>query len=136
PDKFKKAVHLSSVHMDVGMQCVDCHFAQDSHGNGHIYGEVAAAIEIDCKDCHGTASKYPSLFTSGPAAKPGGMDMGLLRTQDGRRRFEWRGGKLFQRSAVDPKLEWEMSLVKDSVSATHPNYNEKAARAKLMLAGK
>ena len=136
PGKFKKAVHLSSVHMDVGMQCVDCHFAQDSHGNGHIYGEVAAAIEIDCKDCHGTASKYPSLFSSGPAAQPGGMDMQLLRTQDGRRRFEWRAGKLFQRSAVDPKLEWEMSLVKDTVTATHPKYNEKAARAKLMLAGK
>ncbi|MCB2029947.1 MAG: hypothetical protein KDH18_15450 [Rhodoferax sp.] len=136
PDKFKKAVHLSSVHMDVGMQCVDCHFAQDSHGNGHIYGEVAAAIEIDCKDCHGTASKYPSLFTSGPAARPGGMDMQLLRTQDGRRRFEWRGDKLFQRSAIDPKLEWEMSLVKDTVTATHPKYNEKAARAKLMLAGR
>ena len=136
PDKFKKAVHLTSVHLDVGMQCVDCHFAQDSHGNGHIYGEVAAAIEIDCKDCHGSAKKYPSLFTSGPAAKPGGMDMQLLRTQDGRRRFEWRGDKLYQRSAVDPKLEWEMSLVKDSVTAGNPKYNEKAARAKLMLAGK
>ena len=136
PNKFKKAVHLSSVHMDVGMQCVDCHFAQDSHGNGHIYGEVAAAIEIDCKDCHGSASKYPSLFTSGPAAKPGGMDMKLLRTQDGRRRFEWREGRLYQRSAVDPTLEWEMSLVKDTVTSTHPKYNEKAARAKLMLAGR
>ncbi len=41
PKKFQKAVHLSSIHVDVGMQCVDCHFAQDSHGNGHIYGEVA-----------------------------------------------------------------------------------------------
>ena len=47
PDKFKKAVHLTSIHMELGFQCVDCHFAQDSHGNGHIYGEVAAAIEID-----------------------------------------------------------------------------------------
>ncbi len=53
------------------MQCVDCHFAQDAHGNGHIYGEVAQAIEIDCVDCHGTATKaYPNLFTSGPAAQP------------------------------------------------------------------
>ena len=135
PKKFKKAVHLTSVHLDVGMHCVDCHFSQDSHGNGHIYGEVAAAIEVDCKDCHGSANKYPTLFTSGPAAKPGGMDMKLLRTQDGRRRFEWREGKLYQRSAVDPKLEWEMSLVKDSVTPGHTNYNEKAARAKLMHEG-
>ncbi|MFO1193515.1 MAG: hypothetical protein U1F00_15330 [Rhodoferax sp.] len=135
PQKFKKAVHLTSVHLDVGMHCVDCHFAQDAHGNGHIYGEVAAAIEIDCKDCHGSASQYPTLFTSGPAARPGGMDMKLLRTQDGRRRFEWREGKLYQRSALDPALEWEMSLVKDTVTPGNPKYNEKAARAKLMHSG-
>ena len=38
--------------------------------------------------------RYPTLRTSGPAAPPGGTDLSLLRTQDGRRRFEWRGGKL------------------------------------------
>ena len=135
PQKFQKAVHLSSIHMDVGMHCVDCHFSQDAHGNGHIYGEVAAAIEIDCADCHGTAKTYPTLHTSGPAARPGGMDMSLLKTQDGRRRFEWRDGKLYQRSALDPNKEWEMSLVKDTVNPDHTNYNQKAARAKLMSAG-
>jgi hypothetical protein len=135
PKKFQKAVHLASIHMEKGMQCVDCHFAQDAHGNGHIYGEVAAAIEVDCRDCHGTASAYPTLFTSGPAASPGGRDMKLMRTQDGRRRFEWREGRLYQRSAVDPDLEWEMHLVKDSVNPRHPNYNPKAARAKTMSVG-
>ncbi len=135
PKKFEKAVHLSSIHLDLGMHCVDCHFAQDAHGNGHIYGEVAAAIEIDCADCHGTADKYPTLRTSGPAARPGGLDLALLRTQDGRRRFEWRKGKLYQRSALDPEREWEMTLVKDTVTPGHPKYNEKAARAKLMHSG-
>ncbi|HUP97991.1 MAG TPA: hypothetical protein VM073_08620, partial [Usitatibacter sp.] len=131
PEKFKKAVHLTSVHLDIGMHCVDCHFAQDMHGNGHIYGEVAAAIEVDCVDCHGTADKYPTLRTSGPAAPPGGLDMTLLRTQDGRRRFEWVGGKLIQRSAIHPEREWEMSLTRDTVTPGHPSYNAKAARAKL-----
>ena len=135
PEKFKKAVHLTSIHLDVGMQCVDCHFVQDAHGNGHIYGEVAAAVEIDCADCHGTANKLPTLRTSGPAAKPGGRDLLTLRTQDGRKRFEWKEDKLYQRSALDPKLEWEMSLVKNSVTEGHPQYNEKAARAKLMHTG-
>ncbi len=135
PKKFDKAVHLTSIHLDVGMHCVDCHFSQDAHGNGHIYGEVAAAIEIDCVDCHGTADKYPTLFTSGPAAKPGGRDLKLLRTQDGRRRFEWKEGKLYQRSALNPELEWEMSLVKDTVTPGNAKYNEKAARAKLMHSG-
>ena len=135
PKKFKKAVHLSSIHMDKGMHCVDCHFAQDMHGNGHIYGEVAAAIEIDCVDCHGTARNYPTLHTSGPAARPGGMDLSLLKTQDGRRRFEWRNGKLYQRAALDPDKEWEVSLVRDTVNPAHPDFNAKAARAKLMATG-
>jgi hypothetical protein len=132
PQQFKKAVHLSSVHVDVGMQCVDCHFSQDNHGNGYIYGEVAAAVEIDCKDCHGTAQRLPNLYTSGPAALSGGTDMTTLRTPDGRRRFEWIGDVLYQRSMMDPKLEWKMSLVKQTVDPLNPQYNEKAARAKLM----
>jgi len=135
PQKFKKAVHLSSIHVDVGMHCVDCHFSQDSHGNGHIYGEVAAAIEVDCADCHGTADRYPSLKTSGPAAPRGGTDLSLLRVPDGRKRFEWREGKLYQRSALDPNLEWAVSLVRDSVNPRHPRYNEKSARAKLVARG-
>ncbi len=132
PFKFDKAVHLSSIHLDAGMHCVDCHFTQDNHGNGHLYGEVATAIEIECKDCHGTAEAYPDLKTSGPAAPPGGTDMRLYRNADGQKRFEWRDGKLIQRSVLDSGLEWELSLVKDTVDPAHTGYNEKAARAKLM----
>jgi hypothetical protein len=132
PEKFQKAVHMSSAHVDAGMQCVDCHFSQDNHGNGHIYGEAAAAVEIGCKDCHGTVSRYPNLYSSGPAALGGGADLADLRTPDGRRQFEWIDGVLYQRSMVDPKLEWKVSLVKDTVTPGNPNYNIKAARAKLM----
>ena len=132
-----KTVHMMDIHAEKGLQCADCHFAQDSHGNGLIYGEVANAIEITCKDCHGTAEAYPNLLTSGPAAPPKGNNLALLRNPDGQRRFEWMPGedgrrKLIQRSTVDPDLEWEMSLVKDSVDATAPGFNAKAARAKLM----
>jgi hypothetical protein len=135
PEKFEKAVHLESIHVEYGMHCVDCHFAQDEHGSGHIYDEVQAAIEITCADCHGTASRYPNLRTSGPAAPPGGSDLSLLRTPDGRARFQWRDGHLYQRSALYPGLEWEMTLVKDTVDPASPNYDPKAARAKLMSTG-
>ena len=131
-----KTVHLMSIHAEVGMQCADCHFAQDSHGNGYIHGEVASAVEIQCKDCHGTATAYPTLLTSGPAAPPEGHDLSVLRNPDGRYRFEWvtRGGKraLIQRSIIDPALEWEISLVKDSVDPASPHYNAKSARAKTL----
>jgi hypothetical protein len=131
-----KAVQLMDIHAEKGMQCADCHFAQDAHGSGLIMGEVANAVEIGCKDCHGTISTYPSLRTSGPAAGPQGNDLTLLRNSDGRRRFEWvmQGGRrvLMQRSVVDPKLEWRVSLVKDTVDPASPDFNPRAARAKLM----
>ena len=135
PQKFKKAVHLDSIHVDFGMQCVDCHFSQDTHGSGHLYGEVQAAIEITCSDCHGTATRRPDLKTHGPAAPPTGTDMSLLRNADGRARFEWRDGKLLQRSAVYPGLEWEVTQVADTVDPASPKYNPRAARAKLMANG-
>ncbi len=124
------------IHAEKGMQCADCHFAQDSHGSGLIYGEVANAVEIGCKDCHGGIDAYPNLRTSGPAAPPGGTDLTLLRNPDGKRRFEWeqQGGRrvLIQRSIADPKLEWRIVLTKDTVDPASPDYNAKSARAKLM----
>ena len=132
-----KTVHLMDIHAEKGMQCADCHFSQDSHGTGFIYGEVANAVEIACKDCHGTVREYPNLLTSGPAAPPKGNNLALIRNPDGRRRFEWTTNsegrrELIQRSIVDPKLQWSVSLVKDSVDPNSPRFNLKAARAKLM----
>ncbi|MET0240691.1 MAG: multiheme c-type cytochrome [Sphingobium sp.] len=132
-----KAVHMMDIHAEKGMQCADCHFSQDSHGNGFLYGEVANAIEIGCKDCHGTADAWPTLLTSGPAARPQGNNLALLRNADGQRRFEWTTGadgrrKLLQRSIIDPKLVWDVSLVKDAVDPSSSHFNLKAARAKLM----
>jgi len=68
PDKFKKAVHLNDIHLEKGMHCVDCHFRQDAHGDGNLYNEPRAAIEITCEDCHGSIRNRTNLFTSGPAA--------------------------------------------------------------------
>jgi len=68
PDKFKKAVHLNDIHAEKGMHCVDCHFRQDSHGDGNLYNEPRAAIEVSCVDCHGSIRQRAALFTSGPAA--------------------------------------------------------------------
>jgi hypothetical protein len=132
PDKWEKTVHLSSVHVDFGMQCVDCHFAQDGHGDGWVKNEVMAAVEIQCQDCHGTADKYPDLKTTGPAAPPTGHLLSLIRNPDGKKRFEWINGELIQRSATTQGLEWKMSLMKDIANPTSPAYNAKATRAHTM----
>jgi len=50
-------VHLKDIHLEKGMHCIDCHFEQDNHGNGKLYGEFHNAIEIQCIDCHGTATE-------------------------------------------------------------------------------
>jgi len=139
PDRFSKAVHLADIHLEKGMQCNDCHFAQDNHGDGKIYGEPRAAVEIDCIDCHGTIWKKASLITSGPAAsdpiKPGeprGRHLDTLRTPWGIRRFEWRGDNLVQRSMSDEHKEWEIVQTVDSITPGNVHFSIKSLRAKLM----
>ncbi|HEX4545652.1 MAG TPA: hypothetical protein VH110_04780 [Candidatus Acidoferrum sp.] len=139
PERFGKAVHLADIHLEKGMQCNDCHFAQDNHGNGRIYGEPRAAVEIDCIDCHGTIRKKATLITSGPAAPdpvtPGGergRHLDALRTPWGLRRFEWRGDKLYQRSMSEENKEWEIVQTVDSITPGHEHFSEKSLRAKLI----
>jgi hypothetical protein len=74
PDRFRKAVHLNDIHLEKGMHCVDCHFRQDAHGNGILYNEPRAAIEISCIDCHGSIRERATLSTSGFAAGAGVKD--------------------------------------------------------------
>ncbi|MHB8500472.1 MAG: hypothetical protein ACYDCG_18430 [Candidatus Acidiferrales bacterium] len=133
PQRFSKAVHLADIHLEKGMQCNDCHFAQDNHGNGKIYGEPRAAVEIDCIDCHGTIRARASLITSGPAAPAGGRHLDTLRTPWGLRRFEWRDdGALIQRSMSEENKEWEVVQTLDSVTPGNVHFNMKSFRAKLM----
>src|SRR6185369_5232232 len=78
-------VHLMDIHMEKGMHCVDCHFSQDVHGNNRIHQEVRAATEIQCIDCHGTAEKFATLKTGGPASYtsgPNGRNLLALRTPE------------------------------------------------------
>ncbi len=70
PQRFEKAVHLRDVHLEKGMHCVDCHFRQDVHGDGNLYNEPRAAIEIGCVDCHGSVQAKANGITSGFAAAP------------------------------------------------------------------
>ena len=130
PDKFGKAVHLADIHLEQGMHCVDCHFEQDDHGNGKLYGEPRAATELDCVDCHGTVDKRATLTSSGAAAPQGGTHLDALRTTWNNRRFEWTGGKLYQRSMVEQGKEWEVVQVLDTITPGNAHYSEKSRWAK------
>ncbi len=128
-------LHLMDIHLEKGMQCVDCHFIVSAHGNGKLYGEVRNAIEIECIDCHGTASKRPTLRTSGPASPQGGLNLAALRTPSGKKRFEKQGNILIQNSMVDPKLSWEVVQTVDTLEPTSRHYNEKSRLAKTVRFG-
>ncbi|HJT81902.1 MAG TPA: hypothetical protein VJ719_11950, partial [Chthoniobacterales bacterium] len=129
PRKFAKAVHLKDVHLAKGMQCADCHFDVDVHGNGMLYGEPRNATTILCVDCHGTIDRRPSLVTSGNAGQ-----IDLLRTSNTPfgPRFTWDGNRLWQQSTMSPDIRWEVPQTIDTIDPTSPHYNPKSAYAKTL----
>ena len=133
PKKFAQAVHLKDIHLERGMQCADCHFDVDVHGNGRLYGEPRAATTIECIDCHGTADQRPTLIATGnaPAANGRPVDLGKTVTPWGPR-FAWEGRKLFQRSIMSPDVRWEIPQTRDTIDPTSHRYNAKSRYAKTL----
>ncbi len=120
PDARARRVHLMDIHAERGMHCVDCHFVQDNHGDGRLYGEYQNAIEIACVDCHGTVDRRfaADQKTSGPAG--GKTNFGDLKPPSWtlESRFQWRGEELapLQRSMLYPGKVWEIPQVMDIVA--------------------
>ncbi len=129
PQKFSKAVHLKDIHLARGMQCADCHFDLDVHGNGNLYGEPRNATTINCIDCHGTVARRPTLITTG-----NGGQVDLLNTSNTPfgPRFMWQGTQLIQQSTMSPDIRWEIPQTIDTVDPASPHYNAKSAYAKTL----
>ena len=130
PDKFAKAVHLKDVHLAHGMQCADCHFEKDVHGNGQLYGEPRNATTINCIDCHGTVDQRPTLITSGNA---GQIDLANSSNTPWGPRFVWEGTKLYQQSVMSPDTRWEVPQTIDTIDPLSSHYNPKSAYAKTLM---
>ncbi len=160
PEKFKKAVHLEDIHQTRGMHCADCHVGSDVHGNGNLYNEPRAAIQIDCIDCHGTIDKPASLVVSGPAAGSARFKGKVItvtkdltkikaRNERGRqipmfqritretkrntqdgREVTLRPGDIVQNSLVEPGRWWRVVQTADTVTQGKRDYNEASAWAK------
>jgi hypothetical protein len=141
-ERAGKPVHLKDIHLERGMQCVDCHFSQDNHGNGKLYAEPRNGVEIMCADCHGTARRRATgdtpgrlaMNTTGPAApEGGGTSLNGLTTPFGQPRFQLvKGRVLIQRSMTVEGLQWEVPQVLDVDTPGQPGFNEKARVAHTM----
>ncbi|MBV9088006.1 MAG: hypothetical protein JOY79_11010, partial [Acidobacteriaceae bacterium] len=129
-EKLQKAIKMRDIHLEKGMHCIDCHFEQDNHGNGKLYGETRNAVEIDCIDCHGSIQRKATLITSGPAAPARGTHLERLVTPWKQRRFYWSGGKLYQRSMLEQNKSWELVQVLDTITPGNEHYSEKSRVAK------
>ncbi|HUB68627.1 MAG TPA: hypothetical protein VL981_14170 [Candidatus Methylacidiphilales bacterium] len=142
PMKWAKAVHLNDVHLAKGMQCIDCHFEVEEHGNGLLYGEPRNMTTITCVDCHGTIEKRPTLVTGGkggdlvltpgqpPTVQP--VDIGQSYTTWGPR-FYWVGNELYQRSSMSPDITWQIPQTVDTIDPSSPHYNAASRYAKTMM---
>lgn len=101
------------VHFERGMHCIDCHFLQDVHGDGHVYSTNWDNIEIECEDCHGAKAKA-TLVTSGPN---GGNNLRTARNHDLQPFFADQGGAIIQRSRVTPGVFWKIPQTIDAPGA-------------------
>lgn len=101
------------VHHQAGMHCIDCHTVRDVMGDGTMPGQMPAAVEIECTDCHGTITQPATGFTS-----RGNVIEHLKRD----------GGRIHLVS----KVTGEEHYVKQAahvVNPRHQDYNPKAAKA-------
>jgi hypothetical protein len=137
-------VHLKDIHLERGMHCADCHFDQDAHGNGKLYGETRNAVAIACVDCHGTIQRRTELRTSGFAARNAALDLTTRSTpfqseerpNERQLQFVFRedldadNPPVEQYSMVTQGLFWTIPQIADTVNPKSPRYNPRAARAK------
>lgn len=55
---FQKAEE--DVHHKAGMECIDCHIAQEVMGDGNLYKHKEEQVKIQCTDCHSNQIKSVS----------------------------------------------------------------------------
>ncbi len=125
---WRRAVKLQDIHQELGMQCADCHFERDAHGNGKLYGEVRNAIAIRCEDCHGTFNHRATLKASGNAGIVDGARIDLRnddasKKTDFGRRFLVSSSAIRQQSTMN-RTKWTVPQLLDLDDTRSPHYRD------------
>ena len=56
PKHKSKGPH-ADIHYEKGLTCMDCHSAEEMHGDGNIYAHQMEAVTTECEDCHNSPGK-------------------------------------------------------------------------------
>jgi hypothetical protein len=121
------STRLMDIHFQKGMHCIDCHFLQDTHGDGNLYSTNWETIEIECEDCHGTLNQKATLITSG---QNGLNDLRKAKDHNGIPYFiRLPDGSVFQRSRVEDGLAWKVPQVDDVITPGTAEFNPRAVAA-------
>ncbi len=99
----------ADVHFEAGMDCVDCHYEEEVHGDGHLYADTQCAVGTECEDCHGSVREYAT-----PAPW--------------RDNFYERDGRFYLMTRVT-QVELEVPQVRDSITPGNERYTEEAEAA-------
>jgi len=101
------------VHYERGMDCIDCHGAVDTMGDGNIYGVMEHGVTISCESCHGTFNRRATLRTKA------GQKLEHVKRS---------GDQVILTSKVSGKQHVVKQVV-DVLDRRHRYYNAKAERA-------
>ena len=119
------------------MHCVDCHFSQDvARQRPHLRrGRGGGRDRLRGLPRHRRRATRRCAPPARRRRRGGTRPAAAAHARRPRAASSGATASSIQRSALDPELEWEVSLVKDTSTPGIPHYNEKAARAKLMTRG-
>ena len=134
PDKFKKAVHLRDIHLERGMHCSIAISRATSMATGRCTASTERTSRSSARIATGGSIATP---TSAPPVRSRRREERPPPRHDPVRTapFLLVERNLYQRSMVNPGMQWVVRQVRDTVTPGHQHYNEKSHYAKTIQRG-
>ena len=77
PMHKKKGPH-ADIHYEKGLTCIDCHNAEELHGDGNVYTSQLEAVTTKCEDCHNS----PGMTVKDMSVTQYSQDIDAHKTHD------------------------------------------------------
>ncbi|MDY6965256.1 MAG: PGF-CTERM sorting domain-containing protein [Halobacteriota archaeon] len=70
----------ADIHYEKGITCIDCHTAEEMHGDGASHGTMLEAVTTTCEDCHSS----PGKTVKGMEVKQFSTEVSAHKTHEGK----------------------------------------------------